>query len=486
MTNFGKRVLTCGLVFAASVYFLGASHAFADGGDTSIVHACVNDKSGTAKIVGADDICEPGWTTRHWSIQGPPGPLDSELLGRIETLENQVQALQQQMQALGVVNRPLLSISDARVSEAAVLNQWGIYVEPTLSFTVSLSSPSDSIVYVDWVTAPGSASNSDFYAGNGQFYLLPGETSKIINVKIHTDTIFEYDEELYVYISSAAATVDKGVGTGTILNDDVVSVRVDTIYSQRIAAEGGTATIRVTSYPASEREFSVRYRTAPAPIGPYSFPAATVGVDMAMLDDLLLFAAGESTKQILVDVYADGLPEGPESFMLEIYDPVDAQIYKSSEIWTIADNDVTVSIHAVNPTGGLLEATEGTTLDFDTAGPVASDLKFEVRLSHPLPVSTQISLHRDPSGLAQFVYYYSYYGIYVGDFGLGGAGVSYNNYYQNFDVVIPANEISQMVDIRILPDNQVEGDETAAVRVESSYLATGIDNVALFTILDDD
>jgi len=66
-----------------------AFNAYSHGGDSSLIHACV-DAQNTLKFSGPDLECGAGETPVHWSIQGPPGPIDPELLGRISTLEAQV------------------------------------------------------------------------------------------------------------------------------------------------------------------------------------------------------------------------------------------------------------------------------------------------------------------------------------------------------------------------------------------------------------
>lgn len=45
----------------------------ADGGDPSLIHACVN-PSGLTRTLAPGDDCRPNETPVHWSIIGPPGP----------------------------------------------------------------------------------------------------------------------------------------------------------------------------------------------------------------------------------------------------------------------------------------------------------------------------------------------------------------------------------------------------------------------------
>src|SRR5688572_20167054 len=46
----------------------------ADGGDASLIHACVKERGGDVKIVGANNPCPGGYSPLHWGIVGPQGP----------------------------------------------------------------------------------------------------------------------------------------------------------------------------------------------------------------------------------------------------------------------------------------------------------------------------------------------------------------------------------------------------------------------------
>lgn len=47
--------------------------AVADGGNASLVHACV-DRRTQVRIVGPSDACDPGERSMHWVLSGPEGP----------------------------------------------------------------------------------------------------------------------------------------------------------------------------------------------------------------------------------------------------------------------------------------------------------------------------------------------------------------------------------------------------------------------------
>jgi hypothetical protein len=68
-------VKTVAVVLCVGLISIGA--AFAHGGDTSRIHACVNKSSGRVRIVGAEETCRPSERPLDWNIvgpQGPPGP----------------------------------------------------------------------------------------------------------------------------------------------------------------------------------------------------------------------------------------------------------------------------------------------------------------------------------------------------------------------------------------------------------------------------
>ncbi|MGH8583617.1 MAG: SUMF1/EgtB/PvdO family nonheme iron enzyme [Gammaproteobacteria bacterium] len=54
-----------------------APPVYAHGGDTTLVHGCVNKITKLARIVRANAACKRKETARDWSITGPPGPAGS-------------------------------------------------------------------------------------------------------------------------------------------------------------------------------------------------------------------------------------------------------------------------------------------------------------------------------------------------------------------------------------------------------------------------
>jgi len=69
-----KRFVLAGaataIAIALAVQF--TSPLFADGGDATLIHACVKKANGQVRIVGPDDTCLPSESSLHW-VAGAPG-----------------------------------------------------------------------------------------------------------------------------------------------------------------------------------------------------------------------------------------------------------------------------------------------------------------------------------------------------------------------------------------------------------------------------
>jgi hypothetical protein len=52
---------------------LSVTYVSAHGGNTALIHACVNNTSGEIKIVGANSNCPSNYRALDWNIQGPAG-----------------------------------------------------------------------------------------------------------------------------------------------------------------------------------------------------------------------------------------------------------------------------------------------------------------------------------------------------------------------------------------------------------------------------
>ena len=69
----GKRNLFVVLAMIAAMAIGGTSAVLANGNSGNVIYACVNDASGTVKIVTADTVCHENSTLVHWNQEGTPG-----------------------------------------------------------------------------------------------------------------------------------------------------------------------------------------------------------------------------------------------------------------------------------------------------------------------------------------------------------------------------------------------------------------------------
>lgn len=144
----------------------------------------------------------------------------------------------------GTPTLPSLSISDATVTEgnAGTVNA---------VFTVTLSAASTQTVTVSYATANVTAmAGSDYVAASGTLTFAPGTTSQTLTVAVNGDTVFEGNETFLVTLGSPSnATIARGQGTGTILNDDTApgSVTVVSPNGGESWRRGQNRTIQWTS-----------------------------------------------------------------------------------------------------------------------------------------------------------------------------------------------------------------------------------------------
>ncbi|MBU3016003.1 hypothetical protein KO488_14695, partial [Poseidonibacter lekithochrous] len=125
---------------------------------------------------------------------------------------------------------PQIVITDSSINEE----------DGVLTFTVSLSNPSDSAVTVDFTTADGTAlAGSDYVSDNGTITFAPGETSKTISISVLDDNIFEADESMYINLTNPVnAEVADEQGEGRIADSGNESDIPTLSISDSVVTEG--------------------------------------------------------------------------------------------------------------------------------------------------------------------------------------------------------------------------------------------------------
>jgi len=224
---------------------------------------------------------------------------------------------------------PALSIADASVPEGHTGTR-------PATFTVTLQPASRSPVTVAYATSDGTArSGRDYSARSGTLTFAPGQTTKTVAVPVTGDTTLEDDETFTVVLSGAAgATIARGTGVGTILNDDAPPVPTLSIGDvARPEGDSGTSvfTFTVTLSAASRSTVTVAYATADG--------TATAGSDYEARSGTLTFAPGETRQTIGVVVDGDKTPEPTEAFVVSLSRATGATIARATGRGTIGNDD---------------------------------------------------------------------------------------------------------------------------------------------------
>jgi Calx-beta domain/Bacterial Ig domain len=331
---------------------------------------------------------------------------------------------------------PTISISDAGdVSEGGVA-----------TFTVTLSNPSSQEITVIYNTVDGTAvaGDGDYVAqSNQQITFAAGETSKQVQIQTSADNISELDEAFTVQLSNSSnASISDNSGSATIKDTD--GAPTISISDAGDVDEGGVATFTVTLSNPSSQAISVIYNTVDGTA------VAADGDYVAQSNQLITFAAGETSKQVQIQTSADNISELDEAFTVQLSSPSNATISDNSGSATIKDTDGLPTI-SISDAGNVTE------------GGIAT---FTVSLSNPSSQDITV-IYNTVDGTAVAAD-----GDYVAQ--------------SNQQITIPAGSASAQIQIQTSDDNISELDEAFTVQLSNPSNATIADNSGSATIKDTD
>jgi hypothetical protein len=269
---------------------------------------------------------------------------------------------------------PSLSINDVSITE-------GDSGMSNAVFTVTLSAASGQMAMVNYATADATATTpADYQPASGTLTFSPGETARIVTVRVRSDTLDEPDETFLVNLSNPInASVADGQGVGTIADDDPLpSLSVNDVTMAEGDAGTVSAVFTVSLSAASGKTVATNYATADL--------TALAGGDYQQASGTLNFAAGELTKTVAVLVNGDTSKEANETFLLNLTNPVNATIADAQGVGTINDNDAPLiqfdkNAYAAAEVGGsvaltverLGDASDAASVDYATSDGMASD-----------------------------------------------------------------------------------------------------------------
>ena len=325
------------------------------------------------------------------------------------------------------------------------------------SFTVSLTEVAATDTTVSYSVAGTATAGDDYTALSGSVVILAGETSAVIDVTVLDDLLVEGAESVIVTLTGA--TGDGNIALGTTIeatitisdNDPVVQNEV-TIAASADGAEAGplngSFTVSLTEVAATDT--TVSYTVA---------GTATAGDDYTALSGSVVILAGETSAVIDVTVLDDLLVEGAESVIVTLTGATgDGNIALGTTIdatITISDNDPVVQN----------EVTIAASADGAEAGPLNGS--FTVSLTSAATTDTTVT------------------------YSVAGTATPDDDYTAlSGSVVILAGETSAVIDVTVLDDVLVEGDESVIVTLTGATgdadIALGTTTEATITIIDND
>ncbi len=211
-----------------------------------------------------------------------------------------------------------ISIGDVSVQEGDANGPRWAY------FNVVLDRPATQPISVEYRTVAGTATaGKDFVADSGTLEMYPGDTETVIAIEIKSDKTKESNENFTIVLENpSGTTIARGVGTGTILNDDpntklglgIDDVKVgegDIAYNDLIDWIFGTgqdrnvAAFTVSPNKAPGKTVTVNYATTVSSAGAEDFDATS---------RQLTFTAKQTWQFLLVPFQADGTVEIDETF----------------------------------------------------------------------------------------------------------------------------------------------------------------------------
>ena len=233
--------------------------------------------------------------------------------------------------------------------------------------SVLLGSPagqaSNSTVTVDFATSNGTASaGSDYTGSTGTLTFAPGETAKTVVVAIADDGTVEPAENFTLDLSGAAgATISDDTAVVVIGRSDAaastlpqISATPDLVLGE---ADGYVDLTVGLSVPAAE-PVSVNFSTFNSSAG----SANACNGDYLGFSGTIVFAPGETTKAVRVQIFDCDDLEAFEAFTLGLATPDNAIIARASGRIAIVDNDNVVATPRLFVRDAVVDEKDGSAL----------------------------------------------------------------------------------------------------------------------------
>ncbi|URW75668.1 hypothetical protein M9980_00045 [Sphingomonas donggukensis] len=229
---------------------------------------------------------------------------------------------------VGGSSLPSVAVSDVSVNEAA----------GTMTFTVTRTNVASGAFSVAYATADGTAiAGQDYSAISGTLSFTDNQVSATVTVAITNDSVAEFDETLFLNLSSpTGAVIVDAQGQGTIVNDDGTPIQVSINDVSVTEGDAGTAVLTFTvTRSGGTGAFDVSYATADG-------TATVANNDYVATGGTLSFLAGETTKTVTVTVNGDTVLEPNETLSVVLSGATNGAIVTDATgVGTILNDELT-------------------------------------------------------------------------------------------------------------------------------------------------
>ncbi len=244
-------------------------------------------------------------------------------------LSNVTNAVLTRSQATGTIKNDDVdvSINDVTVVEGDAGTKNAV-------FTISALGSTDRTVAVSYTTLNGTAiAGNDFLPAGGAVTFAPGGGTATVTVPIIGDKLNESTETFTVQLlSPQGSRLSKGVGVGTILDNDLVpGLYVNDVFLTTTSPDVLAAVFTVALGAPSGQLVTVEFATADG--------TALSGIDYISHAGVLTFAPGTTTQLVTVSVITSGVYSPNEKFSLNLFNPFHAQLGDPLGIATVIFSD---------------------------------------------------------------------------------------------------------------------------------------------------
>jgi Calx-beta domain len=210
----------------------------------------------------------------------------------------------------------------------------------TVLLTVDRSGGTTGTATVAYATADGTATaGTDYSSRSGTLTFPGGQSSRVITVPITNDTDAESDETFTVTLSSPtlASLGSPSSATVTITDNDGVQTLAFSSATASVGESVSPLNLIVTRTGDTTGVATVNYAT--------SNGSASSGSDYTDTSGTLVFAAGDTSKNISVVITNDSTSEATETFTVTLSSPTGASLGSTStSTVSIVDDDGTEAV----------------------------------------------------------------------------------------------------------------------------------------------